>query len=284
MRVFVIGATGVLGRNVIPRLLERGHTVQAVVRRAEQAARLARLGVDAAIGDILDADSLTRPLRGCDAALHLATAIPAATPTDLAAWARNDAIRRDGTRYLLAAVAAAGVRRYVQQSITFLYGDQGTAVVDESTPIQPVGRIQAAADMEAVVRASTPIEWCILRGGALYGPTTHVEERWADGMRSGALRLPGDGSAIVSLIHEADFARAIVLAVESAPPGSTFNVVDDQPVTYRELYAHIAALQGAETPAGGDPEVRSLACSNVRIKAALGWEPLYATYRSGIVG
>ena len=280
MVVFVIGATGLLGRNVIPRLLERGHQVRAVVRRPEQAERLLRLGVHAPVGDILDAASLNDSLVGCDVALHLATAIPRSQrPED---WTRNDQIRRDGTRNLLAAASRANVPRYVQQSITFLYGDQGQRLADETTPLQPAGRVQSAADMEEMVRV-TALEWCILRGGALYGPHTGAEQCWREGIRSGSLRLPGQGTGLVSLIHEVDFAQALVLAAECAPPQSVYNVVDDQPVTYHELFGHVAALIDTETPGTGGPEVRSLGCSNARLRSELAWTPTYPTYRSGIV-
>lgn len=280
MRVFVIGATGVLGRNVIPRLLERGHAVRAVVRRPEQAETLARLGVEVFPGDILEAETLQAPLAGCDAALHLATAIPRSQrPED---WLPNDRIRREGTRNLLAAALHAGVRRYVQQSITFLYGDQGSRIADETTPLQPAGRLQSAADMEALVRAA-PLEWCILRGGALYGPHTGAERAWREALERGVLRLPGPGTGLLSLIHEVDFARALVLAAERAPRGSVFNVVDDQPVTYAELYGYLAATMGREAPEPGGPALRSLGCSSARLQRELGWAPAFPTYRSGLV-
>lgn len=280
MKVFVIGATGVLGRNVIPRLVERGHEVRAVVREPRQAEILWHTGVDAAVGDILDRESLRKPVAGCEAALHLATAIPPPGPHQ--EWSRNDQIRREGTQNLLAAAANGGVRRYVQQSITFLYGDTGGQIVDEAAPLHPRDRLQSAADMEAMVREST-LEWCVLRGGALYGPHTGAEQRWRDACRTGSLRLPGDGSALISLIHEVDFARAFVQAVENAPAGSTYNVVDDEPVTYRELLAYVAAQLDLPAPQpGGSLPLPSQSCSNARLKAELGWAPAYATYRSGL--
>ena len=169
MRVFVVGATGVLGRHALPRLVERGHNVSAVARHEADVARLRRLGIDAEIGDILDAASLREPLRGCDVALHLATAIPAPGPQR--DWSRNDRIRREGTRNLLAAAARAGVRRYVQQSITFPYGDTGQRIVTEEQPFPSPSNQSSTVDMEAMVRASS-LEWVILRGGSFYGPGT----------------------------------------------------------------------------------------------------------------
>lgn len=278
MRILVVGATGVLGRNVIPRLLERGHAVRAVVRRTEQAGILRGLGVETFPGDILDQDSLYVAARGCDAALHLATAIPRTPGGD---WSANDRIRREGTRHLLAAAALARVPRYLQQSITFLYGDTGTTIVDESAALRPSARIQSAADMEELVRAAS-LEWVILRGGSFYGPGTGREDDWRAQARAGTLRLPGDGSALLSLIHVADMARAVVRAVESAPAQTVANVVDDQPVAYRALYGYVAAQAGMLDPAAGGPPTASLACANAHIKGLLGWQPAYPTYRSGL--
>ncbi len=279
MRVLVLGATGVLGRHTIPRLIERGHTVRAVVRSAQQAEALRRTGVEAVLGDILDPESLPSAAAGCDAALHLATAIP--KPGGSGDWSLNDRIRREGTQNLLAACEQAGVRRYIQQSIIFLYGDQGARLVDETTPLHPAPFIQSAADMEAAVQAS-PLHWAVLRGGAFYGPGTGAEEAWRAGARAGTLRLPGEGQGLVSLIHVADMAHAVVLAMEHAPAAAVYNVVDDRPVSYRELYGFVAAQTGAPGPAPGGPVTRSLACSNVQIRTALGWAPFFPTYRSGL--
>lgn len=279
MRILVIGSTGVLGRNVVPRLAERGHAVRAVARRPEQAEMLRRMGVEAVAGDILDAASLARASEGCDAALHLATAIPRAGGAQ--DWSLNDRVRREGTANLLAAAVSAGVRRYVQQSIVMLYGDGGARLLDEDTPLEPTASIMSAADMERSVRASA-LEWCILRGGAFYGPGTGAERGWREAARSGSLALPGDGGAYVSLIHVADMARAVALAVERAPAGSVYNVVDDAPVTYRALYSYVAAQVGGPEPSAGAPPVPSRRCANARITTALGWSPAYPTYRSGL--
>jgi nucleoside-diphosphate-sugar epimerase len=280
MKVFVIGATGVLGRHVIPRLQERGHTVRAVVRQSAQVETLERFGVEAFVGDILDAGSLLAPLAGCDAALHLATAIPKrGEPRD---FTRTNQIRQDGTRNLLNAAIQGGVRRYIQQSIVFVYGDRGTELADESTPIQPDSR-PSSTEMEQMVQGSL-LDWCILRGGFFYGPLSGQEAGWKEDLKNGDLRLPGDGDALLSLVHEVDMARAVVLATEQAPPRSIYNVVDDYPVTYRELFGHLAALTGSPIPAPGDPLVLpALGCRNTKLKSELGWAPAYPTYRSGLV-
>jgi nucleoside-diphosphate-sugar epimerase len=283
MKVFVVGATGVLGRHVIPRLLERGHQVRAVVRQAAQAEAFRTTGVEAFLGDILEPSTLSDPLVGCDAALHLATAIPKrGEPRDFTITNR---IRREGTRNLLNAAISAGVRRYVQQSVVFVYGSRGldpTSFADESTPIQPDAN-PAAAEMEQMVMNSS-LDWCILRGGWFYGPLSGQEAGWREDIGQGTLQLPGDGEATVSLVHEVDMARAVVLAAEAARPRSIYNVVDDLPVRYREFLGYIAAQMGAPVPSPGGPlYLPSLGCKNAKIKSELGWSPAYPTYRSGLV-
>ena len=279
MRVVIFGATGVLGRHVVPRLIERGHQVRVVVRQQAQATMFQQLGLDAHLGDILDAASVRTAVSGCDVALHLATAIP--KPEGPQDWASNDRIRREGTNNLLTACKHTGVLRYVQQSTAFLCGDTGTTLADESTPLQPNPFLQSTLDMEALVQASS-LEWCILRGGFFYGPNT-FEDAWREAARQGSLQLPGTGDSRLSLIHQVDMATATVLAAESAPSRSLYHVVDDLPVTYRDFLSTLATLVGGTAPTpGGSEFLPSFASSNQRIKDALAWSPVYPTYRSGL--
>jgi nucleoside-diphosphate-sugar epimerase len=285
MRVAVVGATGVVGRNLVPRLTERGHQVVAVVRDAGRAQALAAVGAEVRVADILDAARLVRAVEACDAAVHAATSVPrpdrpSADPQ--AAWAMHDRIRREGTANLLAACAEAGVRRYVQQSVAWLHRADGDAWVDETSAIEPGPRLASAVEMEALVQASG-LDWCVLRGGAFYGPGSGREEAWAAELRAGRLRLPGDGTDYVSLVHVVDFATAVIPAVEAAPAGSRYLVVDDQPVMQRELLGFVAARAGAAAPEpGGPPPPSRCRASNARIKRELGWRPAYPTYRSGL--
>jgi 2-alkyl-3-oxoalkanoate reductase len=281
MRVAVLGATGVLGRQVLPRLIERGHEVRAVVRAPAQAARLARLGVEAYHGDILDAASLAQAVAGCDAALHLATAVP--KPGMPREPTLNDRIRREGTAHLIAACRHAHVARYVQQSIAHLVADGTAELRDESAPLQPAAATSSAADMEALVRQSR-LHWSILRGGAFYGPGTGRDEDWRGLARAGRLQIPGDGAAYLSLIHVADMADAVVLAAERAPAESMMAIVDDEPVTWAALFNHLAALEDGPSPhIGGPPMWPSFRISNARARRELGWRPNHASYRSGFV-
>lgn len=280
MKIAVIGATGVLGRQVIPRLVERGHQVRAIVRLPAEAERLERMGLEAVIGDILEPDLLLPATAGCDGALHLATAIPRSGQVQ--DWSLNDRIRREGTQYFVAACQANGVRRYVQQSITLLYGEHGQEIVDEEAAIQANPITQSAVEMEAIVRA-TGFEWSILRGGLFYGPYTTREDEWRRALRAGELQLPDDGRDLISLVNVVDMARAVVAAADNAPPGNVYNIVDDEPVSYRRLFTYLAAqLDTAGPPPGGPQFLPSLGCSNEKAKRELSWHPLYASYRSGL--
>lgn len=279
MTISIVGATGVLGRQVVPRLLERGHEVKAIVRTEGQAVRLQHLGVQAFVGDILVKESLSSALQGADCVLHLATAIP----SDLVRgdWTMNDRIRQEGTQNLLHCATQSGVRRYIQQSIIMLYGDYGQKIVDESASLQPSPYIQSAFDMEQQVRESK-LEWCILRGGYFYGPYTRTDETWREQARSGLLRLPANSEALISLVHVIDMSRAVVDAAERARSGSIYNVVDDRPVSYAELYKFVSQQIGASDPKRNHAKMPSLGCSNNRIKSDLGWHPAFPSYRSGL--
>src|SRR5438128_4531320 len=248
MRVAILGATGAVGRHVVPRLRERGHDVRAVVRSDAEAGALRRVGIDAVPGDIFDAKTLRRAVKGCSAALHLATAVP--RPGQPPNWGLNDRIRREGTANLVAACRSVGVQRCVQQSLAFLVGGT-SSLVDETAPLLPPNEVTVSAiDMERLV-AESGLDWVILRDGALYGPGTGREEHWRALARSGKLQVPGDGSDYISLIHVADLAEAFVLAAERAPFGAVMSVVDDQPTTYRELFGYIADLEDVPAPTAG---------------------------------
>ena len=174
------------------------------------------------------------------------------------------------------------MKRYIQQSITLLYGDTGQAIVYESAPLRPSQLSQSAADMEDLVRASA-LEWCILRGGLFYGAGTGREDEWRQAARQGRLALPGDGRDLISLVHVVDMARAVVAATENAPLGSTYNIVDDEPVSYQRLFTYIAAQLDAAVPQAGGPRLLpSLGCSNAKAKQELAWQPAYPSYRSGL--
>lgn len=278
-RIAIVGATGVLGRPVVRRLLERGHKVRAIVRQPAQARLAPAPRLEVVPGDILAPATLDAGLHGCDTVLHLASAIPrAGADSD---WSRNDRIRTDGTRHLLAAATSAGCARYLQQSVAMLHTGPPELPATESSPLQGEGVLASALEMEQLVQASDR-DWIILRGGLFYGPGTDFSAETNRLASAGQLRLPGQGGHFVSLVHVDDMAEAVVLAAESALSRVALAIVDDSPVIWRELLAFVAARHGAAAPAPGGPfGLPGFRVGNGRARELLCWRPRYPDYRSG---
>lgn len=277
MKVFVAGATGVLGRALVPLLLERGHAVVALARSPEKAARLADLGAEPAPGDLLDpALPLARLLEGCQAAVHAATAIPA-DPAAPGAWEATARLRTEGTRRLLEAAGEAGVRRYLQQGIALAYADGGERQLDESAPLDDsparAAIVAPVLEMEALVRRAR-LEWCLLRAGRFVGRGT-FQEALVDRIRAGTETVPGQGRSFTPLVHAEDVAQAFALALERAPAGSVYNVAAE-PLRLGEYLDRLAAAVRAPPPRRDPdrPEPPSLRVSSAAVREALGWAPL----------
>jgi nucleoside-diphosphate-sugar epimerase len=152
VRIFIAGATGIFGRRVVALLLRAGHRVVGLSRSARNRAQLEAQGAASRDADLFDQSSLVEATRDCDAVLHLATAIPTTARPSPSDWQLNDRIRRDGTRHLIEAALHNRCRLYLQQSVVFVYGDQGGAWVDETSP--PATRLPSmlasAVEMERI--------------------------------------------------------------------------------------------------------------------------------------
>src|SRR5262245_26371792 len=212
LSIAVLGATGVYGRHLIPRLVARGYRVRALVRRPDRAAAATACGAEVRRADVFDGESLRAGLEGCDVGINLATSLPnpSGKPGD---YAMNDRVRREGTPIWVDACRDAGVSRIIQQSIALVNAGGGQAWTNEDA-VFPAGQdgiaalaIAAALDMENTVRRSG-LDWLILRGGLFYGPGTGFDDDWLTRARAGTLRIPADGTDYVSLVHIADMAEA----------------------------------------------------------------------------
>ncbi len=284
MRVAVGGATGVLGRALIPLLLEHDHAVRAVVRSPTKARQIMPSGIEIAEGDLLDphiAQQLPTLLEGCEGVLHIATAIP----RDMSAphaWDANNRLRTDGTRALLQAALKVGAKQYVQQSIIMAYPDHGDEWITEEMPLDTSpGRAEVNASviaMEHLVRtlATNRLHWCILRGGRFVGPGTFEENTIAD-LRHGTRIIAGTGQNFLSLIHVMDMASATVAALEHAPDQSIFNIVAE-PLREGEYLDQLADSIGVSRPARNPalPTPPSWRCSNRAARSILHWSPTHA--------
>ena len=288
LTVAVLGASGVYGRHLVPRLVAGGHRVRALVRRPEAATAAIASGADVRPADVFDAASLRAGLDGCDVAINLATSLPSPGKAG-GDYAENDRLRREGTPVWVRACRDTGVPRVVQQSIAMVNG-AGDAWADEDTVFVPppaavaADAIAAALAMEAVVRESD-LDWIVLRGGLFYGPGTGFDDDWFARARAGKLRIPGDGTDWVSLVHIADMAAATVLALDRWPAGRALIVADDRPIQWRDLLQHVAAVVGGAAPQpGGRMGLPSFRVRNRRACDVLGWRPFYTDHRLGLAG
>jgi 2-alkyl-3-oxoalkanoate reductase len=260
MRVFVAGATGLIGSRAVGLLIEGGHDVSAIARSEEKAEPLRELGAQVMVGEVFD-DEL---LRGAMAAgepevvMHQLTVLPDELEARNAAagFAANDRVRVDGTRALIDAAAAVGARRMIAQSIAFAYAPVGDWVKDESAPLfldapSPWGSsVGAVAELERQVLEARGMDGVVLRYGTLYGPGTWYDPdagTIAAAVRAGRMPLIGDGSGMQSFVHVDDAASAAVAAMEATP--GIYNVVDDDPMRAREWLPLFArSLDGPEPP------------------------------------
>jgi nucleoside-diphosphate-sugar epimerase len=286
VNIAVAGATGVLGRALIPLLLAQGHCVRALARAVDKARAVLPPAADIVAHDLLapqQAETLPARLAGCDAVLHIATAIPADMGAP-GAWDANTRLRTEATEVLLTAAREAGVVRYLQQSITMAYPDCGDAWIDEAVALDQTPRRGGITNpvvvMEGLVRtlAEGQMQWCILRGGSFVGPGTFQAGDIA-GLRAGTLTVPCDGRNYISLIHVDDMAAAFAAALVHAPNGAVFNIVDE-PLRNGDYLDRLADAVGCPPPprALDHPCPPSWRCSNAAARAVLGWTPRHSLF------
>ncbi|MEY2422618.1 MAG: hypothetical protein QOI95_2685 [Acidimicrobiaceae bacterium] len=294
MKVFVTGATGAIGRFVVPDLVRGGHDVTALARSDEKAAQVEQQGARAARVSLFDEGALTEAFAGHDAVCNLATAIPPLTKSaSLKNWSENDRIRRDGSTAVVNASLAAGVGRVIQESITFMYPDRGSEWIDESVPFDapPLGQSVEVAEQNNARFTREGGIGVVLRFGLFYGPGSDHTEQFLSAARRHVGPVAGPPRAYQSSIHLADAASAVTAAL--GLPAGTYNVTDDEPLT-KKAYARAigaaigkrpwAAVPGRLIRLGGKKSEfmnRSQRVSNAAIKAASDWAPQYPSAREG---
>jgi 2-alkyl-3-oxoalkanoate reductase len=306
MKVFVAGATGVIGRRLVPMLVERGHEVTGMTRSPEKADQLRAAGATPAIRDVFDADGLRAEIGAAapEVVVHQLTDLPPDVDPRKAAeqLEGNDRIRVEGTRNLVDAALAVGVRRMVAQSIAFVYemGGAGLKTEDDrlfdEAPFPWSRAVRAVHALEDAVTKTEGLDGIVLRYGFFYGPGSSYAPggHWASEVGRRRFPIVGKGSGVFSFIHVDDAASAAVVAVEGGPPG-IYNVVDDEPAPLRDWLPVYADALGAKKPFRVPKLIARLAAgryttqmatglrgaSNERAKSQLGWQPRYATWRQG---
>lgn len=284
--VAVLGATGVYGRHLLPRLVAAGYRVRALVRTP--AAVPAVPGIEVRAADIFDAASLHAGLGECEIAINLATALPSPAKSG-GDYELTNRIRRQGVPIFLSACEANGVRRVLQQSIAMIHGGGGDILADEETyfPLPEdttAGRALAAVRVMEHLVTATSLDWLILRGGLFYGPGTGFDDDWFARARAGKLKLPEAGDDYITLVHIADMADATVAALAHWPSRRALIIADDEPPRWRDLFSTVAAFAGAPPPvADGPVRFPSVRASNRRAREILNWRPHYPNHRIGLV-
>lgn len=274
MKILVAGATGVVGRRLIPLLRDAGHDVSGTSRSRDKAQLINDLGAHPVIVDVLDA----RKLRVAVAAEHPDVIIHQLTDLSTEDFKANGLLRIDGTRNLVAAAEAAGVQKMIAQSIAWLYVRGDTPAI-ETDPLDPeISPYEAVTSLEeAVLGMSHSV---VLRYGALYGPGTWYAPGGAIAERVLADELTRS-PAWTSFVHVDDAAAAAVAAL-GWPPGPV-NIVDDEPATGDDWLPVFAAGLGAPEPhAGRHVRATGRPISNA-LARSLGWTPQYPTWRDSLV-
>jgi nucleoside-diphosphate-sugar epimerase len=305
MKVFVAGATGAIGRPLLERLVAAGHEVTGTTRSEARAEGVRAAGAAAIVCDALDADALRRAVGEAEpeVVVHQLTALPARfDPRNKEIYDATNRLRGEGTRNLLEASRAAGVRRFVCQSVAFAYAPGAVPEVkDEDAPLvadapPPFG--EGVRVLEAMERSVVEADWLegiVLRYGWFYGPGTYYGDDGSTTSDVRRRRFPviGKGTGLFSFIHVDDAADVTVAAVERGK--GVFNVADDDPAESREwlpVYAEsIAARPPRRVPVwiarliAGKATV-ALAqglrgASNGKAKRELGWQPRWPSWRQG---
>jgi 2-alkyl-3-oxoalkanoate reductase len=314
MKVFVAGATGALGRALVPELVARGHEVVGMTRSASKQDLVRSLGARPVVADALDPDAVAQAVASAEpeVIVHQLTALSGKLsardmrhPERSFAATMTNRLRTEATDHLLAAGRAAGARRFVAQSFAaFRFARTGGPVQTEADPLDPNPPAALRAPLVGILhleRAVTTIDWgegLVLRYGGFYGPGTAIslapDAVMAAPIRKRRFPIVGDGGGVWSHVHIEDAAAATAAAVEHGKPG-IYNIVDDEPAPVREWLPVLASALDAKPPrrvprwlarlAAGEmatlmmTEVRG--ASNQKAKRELGWKPAYASWRQG---
>jgi nucleoside-diphosphate-sugar epimerase len=302
MRVFVAGATGALGRHLVPGLVTAGHEVTATTRTPGKVAQLREAGAEPVVVDGLDREAVIAAVlaAGPEVIVHQMTALAdvrSLRKVDQVFAATNE-LRTRGTDNLLAAAAQAGTRRVIAQSNDRAYERSGGPVKTEEDPLasrppspSSARSLAAIKHVDETVPLAAP-EGIVLRYGAFYGPG--ASELLLDAVRKRQVPVIGGGTGISSFIEITDAAAATLAAVEGGAPGA-YNVVDSDPAPVAEWLPYLAKVAGAKPPLrvpawlvrllAGEFVVALMTSargsSNEKARKELGWEPRYPSWREG---
>lgn len=305
MKVFVAGATGAIGQQLVPQLVRAGHEVTGMTRSTSKQQLLRDLGAEPVVADALEADQVADAVGRVqpDVIVHQLTSIG---PMDLRhfdqAFAMTNRLRREGTDHLLSAGRAVGVKRFVAQSFFAAYERVGGPVKTEEDSFgtgaakEMRRTVAAIKHVEDAVLAASWTEGIVLRYGGFYGPGTSLgpEGEQTEAVRRRKFPVVGNGAAVWSFIHIADAAEATVAAIDHGRRG-VYNIVDDDPAEVADWLPELARTLGVKEPMHvprfvgrlltGEIGVAMMTelrgASNAKARRELGWQPAHASWRQG---
>jgi len=306
MKVFVAGASGAIGRRLIPLLVQAGHSVVAMTRSNAKIDAIRAAGAVPAVADALDRGAVMAVVQAAapEVMVHQLTAIP--PQLNIRRFDREFALTRlrtEGTDHLVAAARAVGARRFVAQSFAgWPYARDGGPVKTEADPLDsnPPAALRQSLDairyLEATVLETGGLEGLVLRYGAFYGPGTSLGEGGSilDDVHRRRVPIVGRGTGVWSFVHVDDEAAATLAAIERGAPGA-YNIVDDDPAPVSEWLPVLAAAVGAKPPRHipallarvviGEHGVVLMTqirgASNAKARRDLGWRLRYPSWRTG---
>jgi nucleoside-diphosphate-sugar epimerase len=308
MKVLVAGATGAIGRQLVPRLVANGHEVFGMTRSEAKVDEVRALGAKSVVADALDPEQVAAAVAASEpeAIIHQLTALSG--DLDLRnldrTFVETNRLRTEGTDHLLSAARAAGVRRFLAQSFAgWPYARSGGPVKSEDAPLDddpPASARETITAIRHLERAVSEADWTegiVLRYGGFYGPHTSAAPggEQFEAIRKRRFPVVGGGGGVTSFIHIEDAADATVAALERGRPG-VYNIVDDEPAPIHEWLPEVARLIGAKPPRripgwvgrllAGEAAVVMMTelrgASNEKAKRELGWVPRHPSWRQGV--
>ena len=307
MKVFVAGATGAVGTQLVPQLIANGYDVVAMTRSPQHTSQLSAMGAQPVVVDAFDRAAVITALQRAEPeiVIHQLTALTGVKDYKNfdQEFAMTNRLRTEGTDNLLAGARAAGARRVIAQSYgNWNYARTGTALkteeapLDATTPRNQTKSLAAIRYLENAVLTTDGVEGIALRYGNLYGPGTGFATGGdiVTSVRKRQLPLVGDGAGVWSFIHVADAASAAVAAIEQGAPG-IYNISDNEPAPVATWLPELARILGAKPPMHipvwlarmliGDVGISMMTqirgTSNAKARRDLDWKPSYASWRQG---
>jgi nucleoside-diphosphate-sugar epimerase len=304
MKVFVAGASGVIGRPLVKQLVAAGHEVVGTTSRQQNAPRLEEAGATPVVCDALDAGAVRAAVEKAapEVVVNQLTRLPREYDPRKIDYGPTNRARSEGGHNLIEAARSAGARRFITQGIAFIYAPQGPMVKDEEAPAwtdapEPFGGgVAAMLEHERETTHTPGLEGVVLRYGQFYGPGTYYASNGSIAGQVRRRRFPivGRGEGVFSFVHVDDAASATVAALDRGAPG-IYNVVDDEPTPLRDWLPVYAEALDSRRPFRVPAFVARLAAgpfasafathlrgaSNAKAKRELGWKPRYPSWRQG---